>query len=714
MIIEVISFASAAVLFLVLGLVMLTGQRENTPKRMLALAAIASSVWASAVTYQAMFGGLLGATLLLELLRSLTWFIFLLVMLRTAYISSAQISRMFRIALSGMTVFIICLMLLALYRIAGGSLLEMIAGNDVLVGHLVISIGGLVVIEQLYRNTSDEHNWALKYLWIAIGGMFAYDFYLYSDALLFQRIDKELWNARGFIHAMVVPLIGVAIRREMQWSLGKDTIDIFISRRVVFHTTALLAAGVYMVIIGLGGYYVREQGGTWGVVAQSTFIFASILVLAVLLFSGKVRARLKVMIDKHFFHYKYDYREEWLRIIRTLSIATETSRLHERAIKALAQIIDSPGGMLWMRRENNRFELDESWNMETCNAREHADSSFIRFLEEQQFVISLDEFKDEPEAYTRLAPLELPEWLLRIDDAWLVAPLMLNELLLGFVVLSRSPSHERYFNWEDSDLLKTAGRQAASHLSQYETAQELAGAKRFEEVNRLSAFIVHDLKNMIGQLSLVVSNAAKHKNNPMFMEDAISTVENSVSKMNKLLSRLKGDGDDSVAAFRLCELLEEVVRTRSRAGALPVPVLNCQAEEIKINADRDRMMANMEHLIQNAQDATDEDGRITIRLRKNAHYAIIEVEDTGCGMDENFIHERLFQPFESTKGTMGIGVFQVREYVNKLGGNFDVESIPGKGTTFTLTLPISSSGNVISHPAMALRDDSGRRKNDGR
>lgn len=707
MIIEVISFATATVLFLALGLIMLTGQRDNLPKSMLALASIASALWAGVVTYQAAYGGLLSITLVLELLRSLTWFIFLLVMLRTAYKSSEKVSKKFRFAFAGMTVFVTGLMMLALYRISGGSVFEFIAGNDVLIGHLLISIGGLVIIEQLYCNTTEEHRWALKYLWLAIGGMFAYDFYLYSDALLFQRIDNELWNARGFIHSMVVPLIGVAIKREMQWSLGKDSIDIFISRRIVFHTTTLLGAGIYMVIIGIGGYFVREHGGSWGVVAQATFVFASVLILAVLLFSGKVRARLKVLIDKHFFHYKYDYREEWLRIIRTLSTGNETSRLHERAIRSLAQIIDSPGGMLWMRRENGRYEPDETWNMNSVNTREYADTSFIRFLEEQQFVISLDEYRSEPEAYTRLAPLELPEWLEKMRDAWLVVPLMLNDTLLGFIVLSRSPSHQRYFNWEDSDLLKTAGRQAASHLAQHETAQELAGAKRFEEVNRLSAFIVHDLKNMIGQLSLVVSNASKHKHNPMFMEDAISTVENSVNKMNKLLSRLRGGGGggDSVATFSLCGLLEEIVRARSKAGALPIPVLNCQAEEIRITADRDRMSANMGHLIQNAQDATEEDGRITIRLKKKGHFAVLEVEDTGCGMDEKFIHERLFQPFESTKGTMGIGVFQVREYVNKLGGEFDVESEVGKGTIFRLILPVASAGNVIKHPAVLREDD---------
>jgi putative PEP-CTERM system histidine kinase len=709
MIIEVVSFATATVLFLMLGLLMLTGQRDNLPKRMLAFAAIASSLWAGAVTYQAAYGGLLSATLLLELLRSMTWFVFLLIMLRTAYKSSKEVSHQFKLAFAGMSIFIAGLMMLALYRISGGSVFEFIAGNDVLIGHLLISIGGLVIIEQLYRNTAEEHRWALKYLWIAIGCMFAYDFYLYSDALLFQRIDNELWNARGFIHAMVVPLIGVAIKREMQWSLGKDSIDIFISRRIVFHTTTLLAAGVYMVIIGIGGYYVREQGGSWGVVAQATFIFASILLLTVFFFSGKIRSRIKVLIDKHFFHYKYDYREEWLRIIRTLTAGGETSRLHERAIRSLAQIIDSPGGMLWMKRQNNRYEPDENWNMEAVNARESGDSTFIRFLEEQQFVISLDEFRDEPEAYTRLAQLDLPEWLEGMKDAWLIVPLMLNDSLLGFTVLTRSASHQRYFNWEDSDLLKTAGRQAASHLSQHETSQELDGAKRFEEVNRLSAFIVHDLKNMIGQLSLVVSNASKHKNNPLFMEDAISTVDNSVNKMNKLLSRLRGGGGENVGSFSLCALLEEVVRSRSKAGALPIPVLNCQAEEVKITADRDRMIANMGHLIQNAQDATEESGRITIRLKKKSHFAILEVEDNGCGMDANFIHDRLFQPFESTKGTMGIGVFQVREYVNKLGGEFDVESTPGEGTVFRLILPISSSGNVISHP-MAHRDGNDDRK----
>ena len=713
MIIEVISFGTAAVLFLVLGLVMLTGRRDNLPKTMLAVAAIASAIWSGTVTYQAAFGGLLSSALLLEFLRSLAWFSFLLVMLRTAYKGSDQVNKNFKITFVGISVFIVGLMLLALYRISGGSLFEFIAGNDVLVGHLLISIGGLVITEQLYRNTSEEHRWALKYLWIAIGAMFAYDFYMYSDAFLYQRIDNELWNARGFIHAMVVPLIGIAIKREMQWSLGDESIDIFLSRRIVFHTTTLLVSGIYLVFIGFGGYYVRDMGGDWGVVAQATFLFASILGLAVLLFSSKFRAKIKVMIDKHFFHYKYDYREEWLRIIRTLSLQDTDKGLHIGAIRALAQIIDSPGGLLVMERDNGYFESDECWNFERVSVREPINSTLHRFLAEHQFVISLDEYNEDPDMYTRLGPLDIPEWLASIKDAWLVVPLVLQEHLMGYIVLSRSASHERYFNWEDSDLLKTAGRQAASHLAQYESAKALVSAKRFEEVNRLSAFIVHDIKNMVGQLSMVVSNAAKHKNNPMFIDDAIITVENSVNKMNKLLIRLRGEGEvEKDTAFSLCDLLEEGIRSCSAAGTLPIPVLHCRNEKIMITADRDRMSANIAHIIQNAQDATDSTDTITVRLRKHDDYAIIEIADTGEGMDDKFIHDKLFQPFESTKGTMGIGVFQVREYVHKLGGQLDVESEVGVGTLFRLHIPLSSKQSTDNVQILHL-NERGKHKSDG-
>jgi putative PEP-CTERM system histidine kinase len=282
----------------------------------------------------------------------------------------------------------------------------------------------------------------------------------------------------------------------------------------------------------------------------------------------------------------------------------------------------------------------------------------------------------------------MPSWLRTLPNAWLIAPLILQEKLHGFVVLARSPAVRRHFNWEDCDLLKTTGTQAASHLAQHAASQALAEARQFEAYNRLSTYVVHDLKNLISQLSLVVSNAARHRNNPLFMENVISTVENSVSKMNRLLTRMReGVQADSRRMVNMAKLLEEAVHD-ARANN-PVPVLECAIGDLAVAADRDRLASVMGHVIRNAQDATSEDGRVTVRLQKVNGHAVVEVEDTGCGMDEAFIRARLFRPFQTTKGDsgMGIGVYEAREFVRSLGGDIQVESKPGKGTIFRIQLP---------------------------
>jgi len=276
--------------------------------------------------------------------------------------------------------------------------------------------------------------------------------------------------------------------------------------------------------------------------------------------------------------------------------------------------------------------------------------------------------------------------------AWLVVPLIVHVHLIGFIVLAHSPA-QLHFNWEDSDLLKTAGRQAAVHLAQLEASRALAEAKQFEVCNRLSAYVMHDLKNLIAQLSLVVTNAAKHKNNPLFMEDAINTVDNSVQKMNRLLAHLRSDSMQvqETENFEISAVLAEVVKMMSNGR--PVPSLDLQAEGMRLQADRDRFASIIGHLIRNAQDATPDDGRIIVRLFRRAESAIVEVQDTGTGMDKEFIRDRLFRPFDSTKGKagMGIGVYESRDYIHKLGGDIEVISRVGEGTTFRVRLPIGGS-----------------------
>ena len=427
-------------------------------------------------------------------------------------------------------------------------------------------------------------------------------------------------------------------------------------------------------------------------VAQTLFMFGAIVILFLLLFSETLRAKLRVLINKHFFHYKYDYRDEWLRFIYVLSSFDETIPLPTRSIQAIAQIIESPGGMLWMKRENDLYIPVARWKMPAVYDSEPADTDFIRFMEEHDWIINLDEFEWNPGVYRSRGFFSLPEWLRGLHSAWLVMPLMLQGKMLGFVILAHARARRHNFNWEDMDLLKIACRQAASYLAQHEAAQALSEARRFDDFNRLSTYMVHDLKNMIAQLSLIVSNAAKHKDNPLFVDDAISTVENSVNKMNRLLANLKDDvrGSEDKERIDLCALIRREVDNRRRAGNTPNIELTCVEQDIYAYANHDRLASVISHIIQNAQDATPKSGNIFIRLHKHVNHAIIEIEDTGCGMDEEFIRTRLFRPFETTKGKsgMGIGVFEAREFLQRLGGDIEVESELGKGTLFRLHLPL--------------------------
>ena len=689
MTIGVISYATAAGIFLALLLVLLAGRTGLSFKRVLALVSAASVLWASAAAYQAAYDTTLLIPLLLELLRDFAWLALMLHTLNIKTDSGGVVSIGLRIIRHAVYIFTAITMLLALYRYTGGSAHSFFIGFDFeLAGHLLLAVIGLVLLEQILRNTPLELLRAIKYLCLGIGGIFAYDFYLYSDALLFQRIDPALWEARGFINAAVVPVFGIALARNVQWSPR-----IFISRRMVFHTSALLGSGIYLLAMGAGGYYVRDYGGNWGMVAQTIFMFGAGLLLLVLLFSGPLRARLRVFINKHFFHYKYDYREEWLRFIRTLSSSDRNIPLPERVIRAIAQMIDCPGGVLWVRRDDGKFAPIARWNMDLpVSISEPADSSLVRFLEIQKWVINLDEYQRDPGLYRSLGDLEMPDWLKTAPDAWLISPLILQESLLGFVVLARASASHRDFNWEDSDLLKTSGSQAASYLAQHAISLALAEARQFETFSRLSTYVVHDLKNLISQLSLVVSNAARHKSNPLFMENVISTVENSVSKMNRLLARMRdGVQTDTRREVNLAKLLEEVVRDAQ--SSRPVPVLECQEKDLAIAADRDRLASVMGHVIRNAQDATPEHGRVTVRLQKINGHAVVEVEDTGCGMDEAFIRVRLFRPFQTTKGAsgMGIGVYEAREFVRSLGGDIHVDSRPGEGTVFRIHFPYQAA-----------------------
>ena len=552
-----------------------------------------------------------------------------------------------------------------------------LSGRPEFAVRLGLAVFGLALTEQLYRRTHAQGRWAIKPLCLALGGLFGFELFFYADAMLFGRIDRDIWLSRGVASALVVPLIAIATARNAGW-----TIEMHVSRGAVFHSTALLVSGAFLLVLSGAGYMVRFFGGDWGAALQIELIFAGILFLTLVATSGRFRSRLRVFVSKHFFSYRYDYREEWLQFTRTLSTDTTSANVQQRTIIALANLVESPGGALWIRDDERGFVPVSQWNMAPIDAVEAPDGSLARFLARTGWVISLPERSLDP---TQYPDLDLPSWLQALSAPWLVVPLQSGQDLVGFVVLG-APRAPIEVNWEVRDLLKTASRQAASYLGQMRATEALLEARKFDAFNRMSAFVVHDLKNLVAQLSLMLRNAERHRDNPEFQRDMLMTVEHVVGRMNGLMLQLR-TGTTPIEKPRQVDLEALARRVCNAKSAETVPI-RLESAAVSALGHEDRLEHVIGHLVQNARDATAQGGEVTVRLSREGRCASIEVMDTGIGMDPLFVRERLFKPFETTKSAgMGIGVYESAQYIRTLGGEIRIDSTPGAGTRVQVLLP---------------------------
>ncbi len=678
------SYSIAALAFFFLFVLLITSWRGRLYGMILAVACLLSSVWAFVIVISISWNpSFTAVTNLLEILRSAGWSAFLIALIGPFKQKQKQNSTLIpkiRISVLAITsvYFLLVFYTLFVYRddaLFPGSPITTLTG---IVGNIIIAIIGITLVEQFYRNSPVEKRWGIKFICLGIGAIFIYDFYLYSDALLFRNINIELWNARGVINALVVPFIAISAARNPQWAVG-----ISVSRQMIFYSATLFGTATYLLIMAGVGYYLRFSGESWGIVLQMSFLFGAVLLLLGILFSGTIRSWLKVFISKHFYSYNYDYREEWLRFTATLS--EDKGELKGRVIQSLAQLVESPGGSLWIRHEAGHYTLAHHLNMPLIQETIETDCQFCDFLDKKEWVIDLKEYQKNPGLYT---PLIIPDWLQNTTpEVQFVVPLILHSRLFGFVILLK-PRSTIKLNWEIRDLLKIAGKQAVSYLAQEEASQALMIARQFESFNRMSTFVVHDLKNLIFQLSLLLSNADKHKHNPEFQEDMIQTVNLSVGKMKRLLEKLsKGNALDKTDLISLNQIMEQLIESKSIFE--PKPVFERYPGEILVSADKTRLSRVISHIVQNAIEATPKDGSVRIRLYSDSEHsqAVIEVQDTGHGMSEEFVQKRLFKPFESTKSAgMGIGVFESMEYIQELGGKLEVTTQESVGTTFFIHL----------------------------
>jgi putative PEP-CTERM system histidine kinase len=680
-----LSYLLCAVVAAVVGAVLLAKSRHSDLTRRGAIACAAVVVWGLVLAGQA-FVGAQGTwvALVVEVVRYGAW----LIVLRALALNSP---RWFSNSV------LLLISVFSLYAILGwvGEFTRTfyfgLSGVAETAG-LLLAFAGLVATEQAMRSVAVEHSRTVRLCAAGVGGQFAFDLFLFSQAQLLGAVDPTAWMLRGVVSAALLIPFSVGVLR-----LPAAEPRVFISRHVVFYTSAFVAVGSYLCLMALGGYYVREKGGDWGNALQVVFLCGAGAVLALLLLSDSPLRRLRVFIATHFYRNKFDYRIEWMRFVQTLSAADEPD-LKRTAVRAVAQIFGSSGGLLLLRDEDtNRFTLCATWPETYEGKVEHGslavDHPLPIFLRQRQWVIDLKEYRANQGLY---GALDLPPWL-DPDGEWrVIAPLLVGAELLGFLVL-RAPPEPFSMNFEDRDLLKTVGRNVAVQLAQRRADEKLAQSRQFDAYNRFAAFVMHDLKNSVAQLQLLVDNAARHRNNPVFVDDAIGTIQNTAERMTRLIEQLQSR--DMQGTARQVDL-GAIVRAAAARSANRQPVVTVDAveAELPVKADPERLAAVIDHVVRNAQEATGARGGVAVRLAAVGSEAHLHVIDEGAGMDAEFVRDRLFRPFDSTKGSkgMGIGAYQTREYARSLGGDVEVQSTPGKGTDFCIRLPLCQTTNPNS------------------
>jgi putative PEP-CTERM system histidine kinase len=682
------SYGLAGVLAALLTLYLAAGWRAGGRSRAMFLAVSLCALWgmlglAFALTGQVLF---LAGSLLADMLRFGGWYLFLLVLMKPEPAEGASLPAATG-WLSGFALLLVVGGFAAQVMVVFGVDLVLSSQRVALFVSLAMSVYGLVLVERLFRNVSPDFRWSIKPLCLGLGGVFLFDMYLYSDALLFNRIDADAFSIRGFAHAMGLPLVALSAIRSHDWKRR-----LVMSQRAALHSATLLIVGTYLLFMAAAGYYVRFFGGEWGRALQMALLFAALLVLAALTFSGSMRARLRVQVGKHFFSYRYDYREEWLRFTQTLSAQGGFTGMGRHVVRGLADMVESPSGALWLKDPSGRFFAQAAfWNMPASPATEDVGSPLCRFLLDSGWVINLEEYRSLPRRYDGL---ELPSWLVEVPNAWLVVPLTTGSELIAFVVLATARTRIDV-NWEVNDLLKTAARQAGAFLGQMQASEALLEVRKFDSFNRMSAFVVHDLKNIVAQLSLMLKNAERHRENPEFQKDMLMTVNHSVERMRKLMMQLR-EGATPLDGPRGIDLADVVRRIQTaKSGQGRDVELNIE-ERLIARGHEDRIERVVGHLVQNALDATENGGRVWLRLARQGTHALIEVGDTGRGMSPEFVRERLFKPFQTTKPTgMGIGAYESFQYVHELGGKLSVDSAVDIGTQVDLLLPLFEMGSGV-------------------
>lgn len=676
---NVVAYGGAAALYGALAALVLVQGRLSRTGLLLVGACLATAVWLAAVVVPV--PGPPGLVVgLLELLRSLSWYGFLLHLYYRSVAGRGAMLQAFMVM--GAVAVLAVVISLAMERGLSAAPVNLFSTGMAL--RIGIAVCGILLIENLYLNTPPEGRWHINLPCVGLGAMFAYDIAMAADSVLFRHISEPIFTGRAIAAAMVVPLLALGAVRNRRWAVG-----IHVSRTAVFHTATLIGSGVLLLGLAAVGEVFRYLGASWGGLAEVTLIFAGFVGIATVLTSGTARSWLRALVVDHFFSHRYDYRLEWERSINTLSASDTFVPLHTRVVRTIAAVVDSPGGALLLRQPgaaDGSFTWAGSWNMpavtEPMEPGHPLPAAMLR-----------DDSAVELRGRAALVPAGL-------EQAWLAVPLNHAGRITGIVVLA-PPRAAFKLDQEVFALLRVIGRQAAAYVAEQHATEVMIEAKALHEYSRRFAFVAHDIKNVSSQLSMLLANAEVHLANPEFQRDMLATVRASVQRISGLLRKLQApEGEAAPAVTQPGDRLRALIASSPRLRQASLR-LEPGGDGCAVTIAGQAFDAVATHLLDNALDAARDsapDGTppapVRVAVRREARQVVVDIIDEGTGMSPEFIRDRLFRPFDTSKREgSGIGAWQARELLRTVGGDLVPLSRPGHGTTMRIMLPAAEAAS---------------------
>ena len=551
---------------------------------------------------------------------------------------------------------------------------------------LVSAIFILMNLERALRASIGQLRWQIKFMVLGLGSLFAVRIYTSSQTLLFKSLNSgfDVFNVGALIVA------GILITRSLV-RMKLLNLDVYLSHSLLYNSLTILLVGIYLLVVGVFAKLIAYFNGGQSIHFRMFFIFLAFLGLSILLLSDRIRVKIKRFVSLHFRRSQYDYRKEWEFFTKRITPLTEVNDLCTTVAKMVAETFEVLSVTVWLVDETEKRLAPfgstalSRGNVEDLKSFSRVAEDFIRAMREQEMPVNLDDVKVEWAMKLRQLA---PDYFKKAQILW-AFPLNAGGGLLGLMTLSDRISRVP-FSTEDLDLLKTISCQLAGSLYNLKLSDQVRQAREMEAFQTVSAFMMHDLKNLASRLSLTVENFPTHFDNPEFRKDALNVISQSVTKINNMCSHLSILSQKIELNRAETDLNKLVSSTLSGLnGCLKVSSIQNLQPLPKLFIDSGQIQKVLTNLILNANEAMIQGGEIQIETEQRDGWVVLMIKDNGCGMSEEFMEHSLFRPFKTTKKQgMGIGLFQSKKIIEVHGGKIEVESKEGKGTTFRVFLPM--------------------------